>query len=158
MTETVTRESSWTETITFWPGTDSLQIIGDVYCFTYYGTSSVASLVWDGANEKWRLDVTGELAVSSAATYFNKNEQVTVTVTVSASGTDFVVVHGDNTYTLAGAAKADLYDADITYTTGNNAGDQALWASYEVDSDDIYYTLTGGLLGGTIGRPLRGRM
>ncbi|MGB1125788.1 MAG: hypothetical protein ACPG4Q_11330, partial [Phycisphaeraceae bacterium] len=80
-------------------------------------------------------DVTGELAVSSAATYFNKNEQVTVTITVSASGTDFVVEQGDNTYTLNGAAKSDLYDADITFTTGNNAGDEALWASYEVSVD-----------------------
>lgn len=148
LSETVTQGSSWTETITFWPGTDSLQIIGDVYCFTYSGASSDASLVWDGANEKWRLDVTGELAVSSAATYFNKNEQVTVTITVSASGTDFVVEQGDNTYTLNGAAKSDLYDADITFTTGNSSGADALWASYEVSSGSfgLSYNLSWSLL------------
>jgi hypothetical protein len=142
LSETVARSDSWTETITLWTGTDSLQIVGDVYAFTYSGASSDASLVWDGANEQWRLDITGESSVAGAATYFNKNEQVEITVTVSASGTDFVVNHGGNTFTLNGAAKSDLYSNDIDFTTGDSSGANALWADYEVSSSSV----TGGVV------------
>jgi hypothetical protein len=135
LTETAARGASWTESHTLFPASDSLQMRSEIAVMSYSGTSSDATLVWDAANNRWLLEVTGETDVTSAATVFDRNEQIDVAWTVSASGTDCVVTHGGNTYTLNGAAKSDLYSADIDFTTGDSAGAGALWAEMEIDSD-----------------------
>ena len=156
LSETADRAASWTEEHTFFPFSDSLQMRGEVPVMTYSGASSDATLVWDAANSRWLLEVTGESDVTSAATMFDRNEQIEVAWTVSASGTVCAVTHGGSTYTLNGAAKSDLYDASVDFTTGDASGNGGLVAGMLQQAGGGGF-LSQGKLSGIIGRPLRGR-
>jgi len=138
MSETAPRGLLWADEITVWPRRSTEEANGKVYLFTWSAGDSRVSVVWTGSVIAVESVIDGGSPTTDATTfdYFYKNTQITARIVVDASFASFVgaqVFRGMEvqSFILNPALVPDLTSTDVTFTTGDESGENAWPMSVE---------------------------
>jgi len=149
LSDTIEGSSSWSNVVTLYPWTDSLQMIGPAYLFTYSAGDSSVAIWYDASSGEKKFKATYVInggaasTVETSACWFNRNTQIRVTSTFTGSSSTVVIRLGDTDLTtLTGSTISDFGSGSVTLQTGNTSGALAMPAEYEYyERDEFFRTI-----------------